>query len=59
MRSAWMPSGQGSGRRSWHEETTAVEDNDCHGTAPDARDEAVAASTEVNAVAADKFNVWG
>ena len=54
-----MPSGQGSGRRSWHEETTAVEDNDCHGTAPDARDEAVAASTEVNAVAADKFNVWG
>ena len=48
-RSAWMPSGQGPGRRGRHEDTAAVEDDGCRGTTPAARDEAVAASTEAKA----------
>ena len=54
-----MPSGQGPGRRGRHEDTATVEDDGCRGTAPAARDEAVAASTEANAAAADEVKVWG
>ena len=54
-----MPERSKPGRHGQHKDADAVEDDGCQGTAPVARNEAVAVSTEANAATNNEVKVWG